>query len=398
MQRLQITASIFATGRVWLPESSVRKGFVKDWAEGFLSQLCSFPDATHDDYVDSCVDASTLITMADNSLKRIVDIVVGDMVLTPNGGKRVSAVHSNGLKEVWEIIAGKQKLIVTPDHRVMTSNGWCRVDSLTQTCDNVFLYQGETSCHLNLLVLSLLKRLCLTIENITVTLKVITRRTNDILQGLVVGFIGMFGNSIKAPFQMGIMSITLTGILQTMTFRIWNAFPKKNIGVNTEQKGLLLGKGPSNWPISRQSDQKRLNGINQTQVENGIESTQKKQKGLFGQSLAFILNYMGSAYGAVMNLLPRRQGKSFAEESAKFQNLHTGVVKEVNLLNITKAVYDLTVEDEHCYFANGILVHNCTQTIRFLKDAGWLDINPEPRYDDEDYVDARPKRVNPYAV
>ena len=53
MQRLQITASIFSTGRVWLPESSVKKGYVKDWCEGFLSQLCSFPDATHDDYVDS---------------------------------------------------------------------------------------------------------------------------------------------------------------------------------------------------------------------------------------------------------------------------------------------------------------------------------------------------------
>ena len=57
MQRLQITASIFATGRVWLPESGVRKGFVKDWCEGFLSQLCSFPDSSHDDYVDSATQA-----------------------------------------------------------------------------------------------------------------------------------------------------------------------------------------------------------------------------------------------------------------------------------------------------------------------------------------------------
>jgi hypothetical protein len=40
-----------------LPESSVRKGFVKDWVEGFLSQLCSFPDSTHDDYVDSATQA-----------------------------------------------------------------------------------------------------------------------------------------------------------------------------------------------------------------------------------------------------------------------------------------------------------------------------------------------------
>lgn len=57
MQRLQITASIFVAGRVWLPESSQRKGFVRDWCEGFLSQICSFPDSTHDDYVDSATQA-----------------------------------------------------------------------------------------------------------------------------------------------------------------------------------------------------------------------------------------------------------------------------------------------------------------------------------------------------
>jgi len=48
---------VFAAGRVWLPESSVRKGMVRDWAEGFLSQICSFPDSNHDDYVDSATQA-----------------------------------------------------------------------------------------------------------------------------------------------------------------------------------------------------------------------------------------------------------------------------------------------------------------------------------------------------
>lgn len=61
MTRLQITASIFSTGRVWLPESSVHKGYVKDWCEGFLSQICAFPDAAHDDYVDSTTQAIRLL-------------------------------------------------------------------------------------------------------------------------------------------------------------------------------------------------------------------------------------------------------------------------------------------------------------------------------------------------
>ena len=57
VQRLNIVANIIARGRVWIPESSKRKGFVRDWAEGFVSQICSFPETTHDDYVDACTQA-----------------------------------------------------------------------------------------------------------------------------------------------------------------------------------------------------------------------------------------------------------------------------------------------------------------------------------------------------
>jgi predicted phage terminase large subunit-like protein len=57
IQRLSIVANIIAHKRVWIPESSQRKGYVRDWAEGFVSQICSFPDSTHDDFVDSCTQA-----------------------------------------------------------------------------------------------------------------------------------------------------------------------------------------------------------------------------------------------------------------------------------------------------------------------------------------------------
>ena len=53
VQRLSIVANIIKAGRVWIPESSVRKGFVRDWAEGMVSQICSFPEGTiHDEFVD----------------------------------------------------------------------------------------------------------------------------------------------------------------------------------------------------------------------------------------------------------------------------------------------------------------------------------------------------------
>ncbi len=53
IQRLSIVANIVRAGRVYIPESSVRAGYVRDWAEGMITQICSFPNATHDDFVDA---------------------------------------------------------------------------------------------------------------------------------------------------------------------------------------------------------------------------------------------------------------------------------------------------------------------------------------------------------
>ena len=51
-QRLSIVANIIKAGRVWVPESDQRKGYVKTWAEGMVSQICAFPETVHDEFVD----------------------------------------------------------------------------------------------------------------------------------------------------------------------------------------------------------------------------------------------------------------------------------------------------------------------------------------------------------
>ena len=35
-----------------MPEHSKKKGYVRDWAEGMVSQICSFPETAHDEFVD----------------------------------------------------------------------------------------------------------------------------------------------------------------------------------------------------------------------------------------------------------------------------------------------------------------------------------------------------------
>lgn len=53
IQRLSIVSNIIASKRVWIPESGNRQGYVRDWAEGMVSQVCSFPETTHDDFCDA---------------------------------------------------------------------------------------------------------------------------------------------------------------------------------------------------------------------------------------------------------------------------------------------------------------------------------------------------------
>ena len=53
VQRLNIVSHIIARGRVYIPESTQRRGYVRDWAEPLVSQICAFPQTTHDDLVDT---------------------------------------------------------------------------------------------------------------------------------------------------------------------------------------------------------------------------------------------------------------------------------------------------------------------------------------------------------
>ena len=55
--RLNIVSPLIARGRVYLPESTVNPGCARDWCDPFLSQVCSFPDSKHDDYVDALSQA-----------------------------------------------------------------------------------------------------------------------------------------------------------------------------------------------------------------------------------------------------------------------------------------------------------------------------------------------------
>jgi hypothetical protein len=76
--------------------------------------------------------------------------------------------------------------------------------------------------------------------------------------------------------------------------------------------------------------------------------------------------------GAGQSLNTETQGKLYALSDAR-RRKQTSAEK-------VSAVYNLTVEGAHCYYANGVLVHNCdtvSQGVRYLREMGLLVRAPE---------------------
>jgi predicted phage terminase large subunit-like protein len=61
MMRLNIVSPIIQRGRVYLPESTKKAGAARDWCEPLINQICSFPEARHDDLVDSTSQALRIL-------------------------------------------------------------------------------------------------------------------------------------------------------------------------------------------------------------------------------------------------------------------------------------------------------------------------------------------------
>lgn len=106
LSRLHAVSHVPASGRIWIPESTVNRGVPRNWTEPLLDEVCAYsgPGTTpHDDFVDSCSQAWRLF--ADKFLN-----VGVDGTLKPN-------THEVGgqLAEEW-IAADGDRMASEPRH------------------------------------------------------------------------------------------------------------------------------------------------------------------------------------------------------------------------------------------------------------------------------------------
>lgn len=281
------------------------------------------------DHHNHCFVGDTLITTIKGQVK-IKDVQVGDLVLTSNGYKKVLKRWDNGLKQVsnysMQFETKTVYLSCTNEHLIKTVKKWKQVSHLN-TNDTLFLYNYLTE------------------KNTGYT------QMKSILVGVIEGFIQMFGNITMEIYQKVITCIMLMAIPIIMTFQILTSFLRHfiyGLKVKSDLKTILNGQKIFMQKVLK----KQKNGISLNKVENGILNTGKKV-GLIESLKNWFVKFVI---------------KNTKQDMEEFQSIAIQTAKLLRLDVEEKGyqlVYDLFVEETHEYFANGILVHNCVDALRY---------------------------------
>lgn len=409
--RVNAISDMFTSGQVWFPETW--------WASEVVDELLAFPAGEHDDAVDACLRGDALITMADNSQKPITEVRVGDFVATPYGPKRVMEAGCTGYAPVYAV---KNGLYATANHPIATDKGWRRVDSIRNSAiidvsnfrSASWLFQKKTD--------SLLTRCTLTGTNTTDTQIQQAQPIGGTTRALVGKVcIGQYGSLPTGLYRMGGISITKTATFLTTSWITWSVSLKQN---TLSIIGKILPQDPrpkSIWAISTSSEAKPQNGIGQRKGGRGIDPMRMQHYLKLGQLQKYLKNTISRVKNAVSCLLQMHVAHGFvlqtvglktttnadalklkkleAQVPAGSAKLHTNKNDLTNTFAVLNAkqssttlknipVYNLSVADAECYFANGVLVHNCSLALIRIRKGGLLRLNSDTNTDD-DYVAVR---------
>ena len=117
---------------IWLADTNVLMPSLKASERRFLGWIPktfseTLGDATtfqhvpaEDAYKYACLDENELVMMGNMSTKRICEVEVGDMVCTPNGPRKVTAVYNNGIRECYRLVWNDgSATIATGNHKFL---------------------------------------------------------------------------------------------------------------------------------------------------------------------------------------------------------------------------------------------------------------------------------------
>lgn len=276
---------------------------------------------------DHCFVGDTKITTDKGDVK-IKNINIGDIVLTSEGYKKVLKKFNNGSKQTNEYTLYFNDKVVTlectDEHKIKTDKGWKKIKDL--------------------IIGDMLYLIPLNIYN--------TEQKNTTLVN-TEDYIELSGNTIMEKYLKDMKYTTKMKTHQIMIYQILSVLKNLNINhfilknfINKIQNGLK-----HKW---RKIKTNVENGIKVMKVKNGIKTTLNNKN---GELLTSESNYVNSV---MQNMNQKPQDKDFV-----LQNVSRNITEIIIKKSSNNIVYDLMVDDCHEYYANGILVHNCIDAMRY---------------------------------
>lgn len=352
-----------------------------------------------------CFVGDTQIQMAVGTLV-IKDIKEGMFVKTPFGLRRVLKIHKKFTNDFCDIEVGNSKITCTPEHKLFTTRGLLNADALRY--NDVMEYYTKTSEYLwkmiygycsKKVVLEGFKKTILSLKmgkRLSI-MHMLIDGMDSIIRDPELGLtkqaicIEQCGSFITGQYQASYMCIIKIITSAIMPLRIWNWLSNlttKDITCYYPVHGVNL-VNVHKYYLSRMIRPKL--GILVQRELNGTKNMQQNHCQLPGDK--FIHECVSSVQE---NIMQKSNGQNFVLMRARvsigwLKNLITKnvlvlfvliytfvintllkkhVVKNVRVYQLQepKEVYDLTVEDDNCYYANGYLVSNC-DALRYMCEA-----------------------------
>jgi hypothetical protein len=313
---------------------------------------------------DDCFTAETLITTINGNVK-IVDIKKGDIVLTSNGYKKVLHKFNNGYKQIKDYSiqfdSFSLSLSSTENHLIKTDKGWTEISKLES---GMMVYLINHSMEKNTNFIAEEGTLC----NINTTC--ITKYGNFTKE------------KEKKDFTYTIL-MKIPGITKLKTLKKLRQKYIRQTMQNKDSKTILNGLKD----FTKRESKKQKNGISQKKVLNNTKNKLLKQdlenkhlekknvlfaKKIMNQKRKLIINSVQTIAKAnteeTQELIMFQENAKNAQTNLQQINIQKHKIVDVNSFNKrNELTYDLMVDEIHEFFANGLLVHNCIDPIRYVR-------------------------------
>lgn len=363
--RVNAVSPAIESGHVFVPEGEA-------WVEDFLNQWTAFPAGAHD---DMCFAAGTMIATSCGN-RPIEQIRVGDKVLTPFGFRYVVAAGMTGFSETIKRFG----ITATADHPVYREDGTIARFENVDKGINLNFWEAWKWKYRKVLCSMERNTDCWEAEG-TILANLPQMRGGAVRKDFMWRF-GSFirGRKFRKAMRFTIKTAThfITSLITWSVYRV-RCIARSPITERNELRniwmrfgGLLLtgtkakkdGNGTESTRQKASGNEKKKN----ISAFNAGKRSRQKIRTLNFAPIIAVSNMTtaktkekrnGCACAAAKSLqqsyIPEKTG---GERAAQRVGRHLG--KRI-------PVYNLTVERDHCYYAGGILVHNCDSSSQALQ-------------------------------